>query len=205
MDGVIYYYFGGGLVLAAVVLSYFGIRGKDSFPPSRGALAGLATAVAALVIGTAAFAVANAREEADHREAELAEEEDAAAEQQGEGAGAAPEAEQEAGVSEGGQPGGVGGGEAQTLDVTSPEDGSLVFDPEGLDAAAGAITLAYENPSPVPHNINLEVEGEPVAESDDITAGAVEISAELAPGEYIYFCSIPGHRESGMEGTLTVE
>ena len=32
-----------------------------------------------------------------------------------------------------------------------------------------------------------------------------EATAELVPGEYIYFCTIPGHREGGMEGTLTVD
>ena len=204
MDGSFYFYFGGALVLTAVVLSYIGIRSKGSFPPSGGALAGVATMVAAFVIGTAAYGIANAREEADHREHEEAEE-DAASEQEGsEDAGAAPAAQEPSGVSEGGQPGGIAG-EAQTLSVSSPEDGSLVFDPDGLDAGAGEITLAYENPSPIPHNVNIETEGQPVAESEDVTAGTVEVTAELAPGEYIYYCSIPGHRESGMEGTLTVE
>ena len=68
------------------------------------------------------------------------------------------------------------------------------------------VTLAYANPSPVPHNIALEDDaGMVLAESEDITAGEVSIEADVVPGEYIYFCSIPGHRESGMEGTLTVE
>ena len=43
-----------------------------------------------------------------------------------------------------------------------------------------------------------------VAESEDVADGTVEITAQLAPGEYVYYCAIPGHRESGMEGVLTV-
>ena len=27
---------------------------------------------------------------------------------------------------------------------------------------------------------------------------------ELAAGDYVFYCDVPGHREAGMEGTLTV-
>ena len=58
----------------------------------------------------------------------------------------------------------------------------------------------------VTHNIYLQdAEETVVAESEDVAGGAVEISAELPPGEYFYYCNIPGHREGGMEGTLTVQ
>ena len=65
--------------------------------------------------------------------------------------------------------------------------------------------MSYDNPSPVAHNINIEGDGGVVAESEDVTGGAVEISAQLQPGEYVFFCSIPGHREGGMEGDLLVQ
>jgi uncharacterized cupredoxin-like copper-binding protein len=56
----------------------------------------------------------------------------------------------------------------------------------------------------VPHNISIDapdpVEGEVVTDG-----GVSEITVELEPGTYEFYCSVPGHREAGMVGTLTVE
>jgi plastocyanin len=211
LDGTVFWYLGGALVVAALVVSYVGIKGKASFPPSNRAFAAIAIPFAALVVATGAYAWANAEEEQEHRDEELAHEEELA--------GAEGEQEPAPGGSPSGEPAeapsaapGGGGpkppppGPAESLDVSSPEDGSLVFEPDGLETPAGLITLAYDNPSPVPHNINIEdAEGQTLEESEDVTEGEVEIQAELVPGEYLFYCSIAGHREGGMEGTLTVE
>jgi plastocyanin len=214
LDGSIFWWLGGALVVAALVLSAVGIRGKDDWPPSGGVMWGLLGVLAVMVVGTGAYAVANASEEKEHREHELAAEEgeaEQAQEREGAGsAGASPEAqspEEPTPTTEDEAPEGEGAGPAESFDVTSPEDGSLVFDPDGIQAQAGTITLAYTNPSPVVHNIYLEDENQEVlAESEDVMGGdETEISAQLAPGEYTYFCAIPGHRQAGMEGVLTVE
>lgn len=193
MDGSIFFFAGGALVLAALVISYIGIRGKDSFPAGRGAMTGSIAVFAVLVVGTAAYAVANAREEEQHRLDQAAEEQAAAAEEVAAGeqdAAAPPEAP----------------AEVLTLDLTSPADGSLSFEPDSLQAGPGTITLAYENPSPVPHNVAIgDDEEQLLDESETVSESLTEATAELVPGEYFYFCTVAGHREAGMEGVLTVQ
>ena len=67
------------------------------------------------------------------------------------------------------------------------------------------VTIVMDNPSSVPHNVSIEgsgvdEEGNTVGQGDKST-----VRAELRPGEYSFYCSVGGHREAGMEGTLTVE
>lgn len=208
MDGDLFYYAGGALVVVALVFAAIGIRRHDNFPPNRAVMLAVTGVFLVFVVASAATAVVLAREEQDERRHELAEEEARAA--------AEAEAEQPPGEDES-QPAPPGpaqenvdtgvppGRGAQTeLDVTSPEDGGLTFEPDGLEAPAGSITLLYTNPSPVPHSIAIEADGDALDESETVTDAETEVSAELAPGEFVFYCTVPGHRESGMEGTLTV-
>jgi plastocyanin len=83
-------------------------------------------------------------------------------------------------------------------------DAGLAFAVTEVTAQAGTITLRSVNPQVVPHNISIDapdpVEGEVVTDG-----GVSEITVELEPGTYEFYCSVPGHREAGMVGTLTVE
>jgi plastocyanin len=109
-----------------------------------------------------------------------------------------------AATTEGGGGGGGAGGGAQTLKVTADATGQLAWTPKTLQAKAGEVTIELDNPSPVPHNV--EIEGNGVDEvSDTVSQDTTTVSAELKPGEYEYYCNVPGHKEAGMDGTLTVE
>ena len=95
-----------------------------------------------------------------------------------------------------------GGGGGGTVEVASPEDGGLVFEPDTLTAPAGEIEITYDNPSPVPHA--FAIDGQDV-ETEEVTGGTATVTADLEPGEYTFYCPVGSHRAAGMEGTLTVE
>jgi plastocyanin len=212
MDGTVFFPLGIGLVVAALVLSFVGIRGKATFPPSRPVMVGLSLLFAAVVASTATLAVVNAKEEKDHRDEEIAEEEAEAAEEEKAEEAVAPPAtgEPPAGGATAQAPGAAGGeaGGGTSLDVTSPEDGGLSFEPTSLTAAPGTVTILYANPSAVPHNIAVEGGGAGgiLGETETFSAGEQELVLDnVGAGEYVYYCTVPGHRQGGMEGDLTVE
>lgn len=98
----------------------------------------------------------------------------------------------------------TGDGAPTIVEIPAAADGTLAYDVTEATAPAGEITLSSENPSVVPHNIAIEepeeLEGEVVQQG-----GVSEITITLPAGSYEYFCSVPGHRQAGMVGTLTVE
>ena len=97
--------------------------------------------------------------------------------------------------------GGGGGGAAQTLKLSADPGGALKFDKSSLTAKAGKVTITLDNPSSIPHAV--EIEGK---SSDTIGEGeTTEVTATVKPGKIEYFCPVDGHRAAGMTGTLTVQ
>jgi plastocyanin len=102
--------------------------------------------------------------------------------------------------------GGGGGGAAETLKVSADPSGALKFDTDQLDAQAGKVTVDFTNPAPLQHDVVLEQDSQELGRTDLISDGDEDsFTVTLQAGEYTYFCSVPGHREAGMEGTLTVK
>ena len=93
---------------------------------------------------------------------------------------------------------GAGSEEPQVVEYTLSE-----FTIEGpIEIGAGPTRFQVGNEGSMAHNLTLE--GGP--STPDLNAGdtaTLDLGA-LDPGSYVIFCSVPGHRESGMEATLTV-
>ena len=100
--------------------------------------------------------------------------------------------------------GGGGGGAAQTLKLSADPSGALKFDKSSLTAKAGKVTIVLDNPSSLPHAV--EVEGNGVEEeSGTIGEGeTTKVTATVKPGKYEYYCPVDGHKAAGMTGELTV-
>lgn len=98
------------------------------------------------------------------------------------------------------------GGAQSTVKLSAPADGSLDFEQKSATAKAGTVTIEFDNPATVPHDAVLEDDtGNELGRTDVISQDTDSFTVELEPGTYTYFCSVPGHREGGMEGTLTVQ
>ena len=107
----------------------------------------------------------------------------------------------------------VGAGKAEgtaeakngVLEMPADPNGGLFFEFAAATAPAGQLKLESVNEASIDHNIALEGNG--VNEEGPVVkdGGTSEITADVEPGEYTFFCSVEGHREAGMEGPLTVE
>jgi plastocyanin len=99
--------------------------------------------------------------------------------------------------------GGGGGGGATKLKLTADPGGGLKFDKTELSAKPGKVTITMDNPSDVPHAV--EVEGNGVEEeTKTLTKGTADVTVDLKAGKYEFYCPVDGHKDAGMEGTLTV-
>jgi len=100
----------------------------------------------------------------------------------------------------------AGGGGGATVKLSAPANGDFAFEPSDLTAKSGPVTIDFDNPASLSHDVVVEDEsGQELGKTDLVSQGAASTTVDLQPGTYTFFCDVPGHREGGMEGTLTVQ
>jgi plastocyanin len=114
---------------------------------------------------------------------------------------AAPETTAAEATDSGGSSGGGG-----SVTISADPEGALAFTEDTASAPAGPVTIEFDNPASVGHDVVVEdASGNELLRTDIVTAETTTAEGELEPGNYTFYCSVAGHRESGMEGTLTAE
>jgi uncharacterized cupredoxin-like copper-binding protein len=92
---------------------------------------------------------------------------------------------------------------ATTLSLQADPSGQLKYVETKLTAKPGKITIKLTNESAVPHDVAID--GAPGASDVVQDGGSSELTVDLPAGTYEYYCTVPGHRQAGMVGTLTVK
>jgi plastocyanin len=95
---------------------------------------------------------------------------------------------------------------AGALSLEANSEGQLKFSTTSLTAKAGKVSIDFTNMSPLAHNMTIESSSHKiVGATPTFQGGSKTLTLDLKPGAYKFFCSVPGHRMAGMEGTLTVK
>lgn len=106
----------------------------------------------------------------------------------------------------GGSAEGNSAGSAKAIDFEADPNGGLAYTSDNVTAQAGKVTIDFSNPQPLMHDVAIEDSaGKTIAKTKTIAEGSDSTTAELKPGTYTFYCTVPGHREGGMEGTLVVK
>jgi uncharacterized cupredoxin-like copper-binding protein len=102
--------------------------------------------------------------------------------------------------------GGSEAGGAKTVDLNE-----YSIDPGSLNVAKGT-KLTVKNVGNIAHNLTIEQGSDPKKASKKLEGTSTflggkseDLTVDLKPGKYAMACTVPGHRELGMVGTITVK
>ena len=60
------------------------------------------------------------------------------------------------------------------------------------------------NAAALEHNVTIARGSKVLGATPTFVGGSRSLTVSLAPGTYTFYCSVPGHRQAGMEGALKV-
>jgi len=91
------------------------------------------------------------------------------------------------------------------LAIPTDPTGQLAYQVSAATAPPGSLVIDSLNKSSTPHNISLTGQG--VSKQGPVISGGKtsSITVNLKPGVYTFYCSVPGHRQAGMQGKLVVK
>jgi plastocyanin len=215
-----FYIAGGALVVWALVLSLgLGMR-KPDFPGSLAGQRAVVAVTAALVLAAVSTAVLTASPPAKSAVPPTHTQEQAPVPVVGapvpaSAAGASSSAGNSSSTSASSEPVATTGtpappsspspGKAGSVLVLSANpSGLLAYDTKQLSAKAGTVTITFTNNSPLEHNLTIAEGSKVLGATPTFKGGSKTLTLTLAAGKYSFYCSVPGHRQAGMEGTLSV-
>ncbi|HEY3969925.1 MAG TPA: plastocyanin/azurin family copper-binding protein [Solirubrobacteraceae bacterium] len=173
------YYIAGGLLVAWALLVSLGLgRRNPNFPGTLGGQRAVTAISAVLVLATISMAVATSGDSSAK-------------------ATIAP-------ITQTGREAASGSGTSSLTEEADPE-GQLRYTTKNLSAKAGKITIDFKNMSPLMHNMTIAQGTTVLGSTPTFQGGARTFTLNLKPGTYVFYCSVPGHRQAGMEGKLTVQ
>ena len=176
-----FYIAGGALVAWALILSLgLGLR-RPAFPGSLGGERVVIAISVVLVLAAMSAAVVTASEPAKAGSQRASSSQPPAA-----GAPVSPAAP------------------ASTLKLAADPNGLLSYDTKQLSAKAGRVTIVFTNAASLEHNLTIAQGSTQLGATPTFSGGTRTLTLNIKPGTYTFYCSVPGHRQSGMEGTLHV-
>jgi plastocyanin len=96
-------------------------------------------------------------------------------------------------------------GKATTsLKLAANPTGLLAYNTKQLSAKAGTVSITMANMSQLEHNVTVAEGSKVLGATPTFKGGSMTLTLKLKPGKYVFYCSVPGHRQAGMEGTLNV-
>lgn len=97
---------------------------------------------------------------------------------------------------------------AQSISVAMDE---FSFDPKDATVKKGG-TIEVTNEGAVAHNLTIEQGPDPTEKTRKLAGTSTflggkseDLSVNIDPGKYAMVCTVSGHRDSGMVGTITVK